>query len=81
MHCIGAILIVAGALAGIAGDWMILIRAYRYGGVWFFTCLVFPFVGWLFASLRMPRPAVPLTLSLGGVLLMAVGYCLLGAGT
>ena len=81
MHCIGAILVVVGAVTGIAGDWMILVRAYRYGEVWFFTCLVLPFVGWLFALLRMPRPAVPLTLSLGGVLLTAVGYFLLGAGT
>ena len=80
MHCIGAILVVIGALAGIAGDWMILVRAYRCGGVWFFTCLVLPFVGWLFALLRMPRPAVPLALSLGGVLLAVVGYCLLGTG-
>lgn len=81
MHCMAAILVGVGALAGIAGDWMILIRAYRYGGVWFFTCLILPFVGLLFALLRMPRPALPLTLSLGGVLLMAVGYCLLGTGT
>ncbi len=80
MHCFGVILIVVGAVSGIAGNWMILVRAYRYGGLWFVASLILPFVGWFFALLRMPRPAVSLTLSLGGVFLMIAGYGLLGRG-
>jgi hypothetical protein len=76
MHGIGAILFAVGVVAGLTGDLMILIRAYRYSAFWFLACLFLPFVGWLFALLRMPRPALPLSLSAGGALVAFVGYCL-----
>jgi hypothetical protein len=76
MHWAVAILFILGFVAGLSGDWMILVRAYRYGTAWFLGCLFVPCVGWAFASLAMPRPALPLTLSFGGTLLVLLALCL-----
>ncbi len=80
MHAAAAISIVVGILAGLVGDWMILVRAYRYGTGWFLGCLLLPLVGWLFAFFAMPRPALPLTLSVGGTLLALSGWWVLCLG-
>lgn len=82
-HQMGAaatILVIFGFVVGFVGDWMILVRAYRCGTGWFLGCLLLPLVGWVFASLAMPRPGLPLTLSVGGTLLMLSGLCLLCMG-
>jgi hypothetical protein len=80
MHAIAAILIVVGFLAGLVGDWMILVRAYRYGTAWFVGCLLLPVAGWVFACFAMPRPALPLTLSVGGTLLAVSGWLVIHMG-
>jgi hypothetical protein len=80
METAAAFLMILGSLAGFVGDWMILVRAYRCGAGWFLGCLLLPFTGWLFASLVMPRPALPLTLSLGGTLLVASAWLYLHLG-
>ena len=81
MHAAATVLIILGIAAGLVGDWMILVRAYRHGTMWFLGCLLLPFVGWLFAALAMPRPALPLVLSLGGTLVALSGWYLLRVGT
>ena len=80
MHAAMAVLVAAGLLAGLVGDWMILVRAYRYDAAWFVGCLVLPVAGWVFACFAMPRPALPLTLSVGGTLLALSGWWVLYLG-
>jgi hypothetical protein len=81
MHAAATILVIAGIAAGLVGDWMILVRAYRHGTAWFLGCLLLPFVGWLFAVLDMPRPGLPLSLSFGGTLVALSGWYFLRIGT
>jgi len=77
MHTLVAILIMVGCLAGLVGDWMILVRAYRYGTAWFVGILLVPLAGWVFACFAMPRPGLPLALSVGGTLLALSGWWIL----
>ncbi|MBI2929308.1 MAG: hypothetical protein HYY24_26890 [Verrucomicrobia bacterium] len=80
MECTGIILLSAGFVVGLVGDWIILLRAYRCSLLCLFACLLLPFGPWLFAVLDMRRPAVPLALSLGGTLVALAGGWLLGMG-
>ena len=77
MEAAATILVLLGFIAGLVGDWIILVRAYRYGTGWFFGCMLLPLAGWVFASLSMPRPALPLTLSVGGTVMMLSAWFLL----
>jgi hypothetical protein len=79
VECVAITLMSLGFGAGSVGEWIILLRAYRCSLPCFLACLCLPFGTWLFAVFDMPRPAVPLTLTVGGAVLWIAGGCLLGA--
>jgi hypothetical protein len=53
MIAIGYILLTLGIIAGVVGEVMFLVVAYKRSLLWFFGCLFIPIVCWIFFFLNM----------------------------
>jgi hypothetical protein len=74
MTCLGNILFASGCAAAVAGDFRLLVLAYRAGFGWFLGCLFFPVAAWIFFILHARETWRPVSLSLAGVVLAGIGY-------
>ena len=78
MITIGYILLVIGVIAGIVGELMFLVVAYKRSLLWFFGCLFVPIVCWIFFFLNMKATIKPFTIQVLGLLLAGVGCYMAG---
>jgi hypothetical protein len=78
MIALGYILIIFGFIAGIVGETMFLVVAYKRSLFWFFACLFVPIVCLIFFLLNMKATIKPFTLQIIGLLLAALGGYMAG---
>ena len=78
MIAIGYILLTLGIIAGVVGEVMFLVVAYKRSLLWFFGCLFIPIVCWIFFFLNMKATIKPFTLQVLGLLLAGVGGYMAG---
>ncbi len=78
MTTLGYILLVLGCLIGLVGDLRFMVITYRQGLGWFFTCLFFPIVGWIFFLMHFKEARRPVLQSTAGFVIAGVGYSLGG---
>ena len=78
MTIIGYILLMAGCLAGLAGEVMFLNVAYRRNLAWFFGCLFVPLVSEVFLLTHWRAAWKPYTLGLAGLAVFCLGIWLKG---
>ena len=74
MAALGCFLFGLGCLAGLVGEVRFLVVTYRHGLVWFFTCLLLPFVSLLFFLLHLRETWRPVLLSTAGFIVASIGY-------
>ena len=78
MTVIGSILVVAGSLACLAGEWRFLVITYRHGLAWFLGCLLIPLVSVAFVGLHFRESWRAFGLTLAGLNIAGVGAGMAG---
>lgn len=79
MVIIGWIIVIAGCLAALVGELLMLKMAYRYGPLWFIACLLLAPLTWLaLLALDFKAAGKPFALALGGVLAVGMGGMMAG---
>jgi hypothetical protein len=74
MSICGSIIFGLGLLLWIAGEFRLLVIAYRRNLAWFFGCLFLPLVGWVFLLLNAKQAWKPFVMAIIGFLLTGIGY-------
>ena len=74
MVIVGAILFGLGLIAWFAGELRLLVLAYRRSLLWFFGCLLIPFVSWFFFLLNVKQAWKPVVMATVGFIVAGLGY-------